>query len=530
MDAPLPSKNGKPYSTKLLAQDLVAYSFLQGGVQKATEFVKYIPVEYLETVGTYETQKEFINGEVVEKQVFVQANKKLQGFNSKKNTNIDIFGVALGRNAEGPSTFTKQYFQHNPSKAPKVPYKERNKEINGLFKYSDNNGKSPSFVSIKNKKGDTQAYSLFENVGNGMYQKIDTLGNKGVNEYEYRNDNVAAMNSTTINNTPKIVDNQVKESNGVPFNIVEGTTTVKELAQSIADAVLSPEQAHLSEAAKWLLPIIKNGSQKVIVDKTLAAAGRASRKTLDISINPEHTTEVSSDKTALVFIHELIHTVSAQEVSNYYQADGVTLRTDIPIPSHVQKLDVVFKKFVALHKDEIQDLQNKRNSNDASLGGGYTEREKELIYAGINIKEFITVSMTSPTFQQEMSKIPTAGNSNLWEDLKAAFMDIIEAIYPGLKNNTLAKDAIVASMNFINEESKGRRVVTEDLIPPDVHLILQEDEAKKLMYGNPTDTNLSNPVNDVKDENSQDLSISDTEINDNFVKEDKSACEGGLAI
>ena len=530
MDTPLPPKNGKPYSTKMLAQDLVSYSFLQGGVQKATEFVKYVPVEYLETVGTYETQKEFVNGEVVEKEVFVQANKKLQGFNSKKNTSIDIFGVALGRNAEGPSIFTKQYFQHNPSKAPKVPYKERNKEVNGLFKYVDNSGKSPSFVSIKNKKGDTQAYSLFENVGNGMYQKIDTLGNKGVNEYEYRNNNVAAMNSTTINNTPKIVDNQVKESNGVPFNIVEGITTVKELAQNIADAILSPEQVHLSEAAKWLLPIIKNGSQKVIIDKTLAAAGRASRKTLDISINPEHTTEVSSDKTALVFVHELIHTVSAQEVSNYYQADGVTLRTDIPIPSHVQKLDTVFKKFVALHKGEIQDLQNKRNSSDASLGAGYTQREKELIYAGINIREFITVSMTSPTFQQEMSKISTAGNSNLWEDLKAAFMDIIEAIYPDLKDNTLAKDAIVASMNFINEESKGRRVVTENIIPADVHLILQQEEAKKLMYGNPTDTNLNNPINDRVDENSEDISISTIEKNDTFVKEDKSACEGGLAI
>ena len=530
MDSPLPPKNGKPYSTKMLAQDLVSYSFLQGGVQKATEFVKYVPVEYLETVGTYETQKEFVNGEVVEKRVFVQANKKLQGFNSKKNTSIDIFAVALGRNSEGPSTFTKQYFQHNPNKAPKVPYTERNKQVNGLFNYVNSNGKSPSFVSIKNKKGDAQAYSLYENIGNGMYQKIDTLGNKGVNEYEYRNTNVSAMNSTTVNNTPKVVDNQVKESNGVPFNIVEGTTTVKELTQNIADAILSPEHAYLSEAAKWLLPIIKNGNQKVIVDKNLSAAGRASRKTLDISINPTHTTEVSSDKTASVFIHELIHTVSASEITNYYQADGVTLRVDIPIPSHVQKLNDVFQKFVALHKDEIQDLQNKRNSKDASLGEGYTEREKELIYAGINIREFITVSMTSPTFQEEMSKIPTAGNSNLWEDIKSAFMDIIEAIYPGIKDNTLAKDAIVASMNFINEESKGRRLVTEDLIPPDIQLMLEQEEANKLMYGNPSNTDLSNPDNDVRDENSVDLSISDTEINDNFVKEDKSACEGGLAI
>lgn len=530
MDAPLPPKDGKPYSTKMLAQDLVSYTFLQGGVQKATEFVKYVPVEYLETVGIYETQKEFVNGEIVEKQVFVQANKKLQGFNSKKNTSINIFGVALGTNPEGPSIFTKQYFQHNPNKAPKVSYKEVNKEVNGLFKYIDKAGKSPSFISTKNKKGDAQAYSLYENVGNGMYQKIDTLGNKGVNEYEYRNPNVAAINSTTVNNTPKVTDKEVKESNGIPFGIVEGTTTVKELAQNIADAVLSPEHAYLSEAAKWLLPLIKNGSQKIIIDKTLPAAGRASRKTLDITLNPTHTMEVSTDKTASVFIHELIHTVSAKEITNYYQADGSTLRTDIDIPAHVQKLNDAFQKFVALHKDEIQTLQNKRSGKDSSLGGGYTEREKELIYAGINIREFITVSMTSPMFQEEMSKIPTGENSNLWEDIKAVFMDIIEAIYPDLKDNTLAKDAIVASMNFINEESAGRKVVVEQIVPADVHLILQQEEANKLMYGNPASNELSNPANDVRDQNSEDFNISDIEKNDTFVKEDKSACEGGLAI
>jgi len=528
MDTPLPPKNGKPYSTKLLAEDLVSYSFLQGGVQKATEFVKYVPVEYLETVGAYETQKEFVNGEVVEKQVFVQANKKLQGFNSKKNTNINIFGVALGVNSQGPSIFTKQYFQHNPSKAPKVSYKERNKEVNGLFKYTNKAGKSPSFVSIKNKKGDAQAYSLYENVGNGMYQKIDTLGNKGVNEYEYRNSNVAAMNSTTINNTPKTIDTQAKSSNGVPFGIVEGVTTIKELTQSIADAVLTPKYAHLSEAAKWLLPIVKNGNEKVNIDRNLAAAGQAFKG--NISINPEHTTEVSTDKTALVFIHELIHTVSSKEVMTYYQTDKTTLRTDIPIPTHVQKLDKVFRKFVELHKDEIKDLQTKRNSKEESLGGGYTEREKELIYAGVNIREFMTVSMTSPTFQQEMSKISTAGESNLWEDLKALFMDLVETIYPDLKDNTLAKDAIMASMNFINEESKARRVVTEDLIPPDVQLILAQEEANKLQYGNPVNTELGNPANDPRDQNSEDISISTIEKNDTFVKEDKSACEGGLAI
>ena len=49
----------------------------------------------------------------------------------------------------------------------------------------------------------------------------------------------------------------------------------------------------------------------------------------------------------------------------------------------------------------------------------------------------MTVAMTSPTFQKELSEIPS-GESNLWEDIKAIFMDIIESIYPGIKNNSLA--------------------------------------------------------------------------------------------
>jgi hypothetical protein len=46
----------------MLAEDLIAYSYLEGGVQEATQFVKFIPVEVLETIGKYE-QSRFINAE-----------------------------------------------------------------------------------------------------------------------------------------------------------------------------------------------------------------------------------------------------------------------------------------------------------------------------------------------------------------------------------------------------------------------------------------------------------------------------------
>jgi hypothetical protein len=542
MDKPLPPKNGQPYSTKQLAEDLVAYSFLQGGVQKATEFVKYVPVEYLETVGAYETVKSFENGELVEKSVFVPANRKLQGFNSKKNSSIDIFGVALGVESsqvgKGPSMFTRQYFQHNPSKAPKMSSKGKKSEENGLLSYVSETGKSPAFISVKNKKGEGQRYSLYENVGNGVYQKIDTLGNKGVNEYEYRNANVISMNSITIPTTPKVENKVETADSGLPFNILEGKTTVKEVATAISEALLSPEYAHLATAAKWLLPVIKNGGQKVILDKNLPAAGRAGRESLAITLNPKYTTETSADTTALVFIHELIHTVSAKEVTAYYEADGVSLKSNIDIPPHVQKLHKVFESFRELYKDEIETLKNKRDNKDASLDTTYSEREREIIYAGVNIREFMTVALTSPVFQKELSQVPSKTHANLWEEIKDIFMNIINEIYPGLKDNTMAKDAIVASMNFINEESKVRREKQEqEVLPADIETEMAKENSTKPKYGVPQSSEVkpfnepnTDPSNNIRDENSGDLSITDTENIDTFAKEEKSACEGGLAI
>ena len=46
-DYSLPDRNGEPYSTRKLIQELTAYSYVGGGVvQKAVEFHKFLPIEY----------------------------------------------------------------------------------------------------------------------------------------------------------------------------------------------------------------------------------------------------------------------------------------------------------------------------------------------------------------------------------------------------------------------------------------------------------------------------------------------------
>ncbi len=46
----LPNYNGQSYSTRQLAKDLIAYSYLEGGIQEAIQFVKYIPISYLNII------------------------------------------------------------------------------------------------------------------------------------------------------------------------------------------------------------------------------------------------------------------------------------------------------------------------------------------------------------------------------------------------------------------------------------------------------------------------------------------------
>jgi len=48
---PVGKFNGIEYTSRTLAQDLVAAAFLEGGTQGAKQYLKYVPVSYLKTLG-----------------------------------------------------------------------------------------------------------------------------------------------------------------------------------------------------------------------------------------------------------------------------------------------------------------------------------------------------------------------------------------------------------------------------------------------------------------------------------------------
>jgi len=478
----LPFRNGQPYSTVNLAEDLVAYSLLQGGIQKATEFAKFVPIEMLESMGQYQGE------------TFMVANKKLQMFNTKHNSSIDLFSKVLGTKEDSMSTFTKQYFQHNPSKAPKANFKNVKNKKENSFEYNVEDKKYPTLLSVKdNKRNMPVSVSLFEHVGNGLYQKIDTLGNMGISEYEFGNDNVSSIKNLKKNVTPNIAtDDNVANISKKTFKVNENTS-VKDLLNQVANTELTPEYAHITEAAKWLLPII--GNDKLILDYNLDAAGRTTQGSKNVMLNPTHTLNVSDDKAAMTLLHEVIHTVTVDELSKHFDKGG-NIKADAP--KHVTNLVVVFNEFRKLLQPEITALIEKKALIDNAKKTGqtlpsdarYTERELGLIYAGTNIKEFITVALTSPMFQEEMNKIQyKATDKSLWDKLSDAILNLLDSIYPGLINNSMAKESIMASMHFIRMENNFREVESVDNIPNDVYLEMEKTQATPTQYAPLSDEN-----------------------------------------
>jgi hypothetical protein len=478
----LPFRNGQPYSTADLAEDLVAYSFLQGGIQKATEFAKFVPIEMLESMGQYQGD------------VFMAANQKLQMFNTKHNSSINLFGKVLGIKEDSMSTFTKQYFQHNPSKAPKANFKNVKNKKQNSFEYNVEDKKYPALLSVKdNKRNMPVSVSLFEHIGNGLYQKIDTLGNMGVSEYEFGNDNVSSIKNLKKNVTPNIAtDDNIANVSKKTFKVDENTS-VKDLLNQVANTELSAEYSHITEAAKWLLPII--GNDKLVLDYNLDAAGRTTKNSKDVTLNPTHTLNVSDDKAAMTLLHEVIHTVTVKELSNYFDEAG-NVKADAP--KHVTNLVIVFNEFKKLLQPEITALIEKKALIDNAKKTGqtlpsnteYTERELGLIYAGTNIKEFITVALTSPMFQEEMNKIQyKATDKSLWAKLSDAILNLLNSVYPGLINNSVAKESIMASMQFIRMENNFREIESVENIPNDVFMEMEKTQAQSIQYAPLSDKN-----------------------------------------
>ena len=275
--------NGMRMTLRDLAQELILYSYITGGIQEAIQFVKYIPASYLVTMPFTKKLSEIS---------YLDENF---GVTPNIDPIIDYY--------YNVPPFVEQFVQHNPDQIPVIiidDIKERVTDVDKLVSFSLKTGDpellqrigkpisvqsgvsyvSPLYVSIRNDKAG-KGYNLYKySLKDKVYKQIDTLGSFGNDEY---NSNVSSQRTLIKRNAAKVSPEErtqqpVKNQGNPLGEIVDGdhdmstisvetedtTDTQQSKAPTIQKILEGTLEAHVrqdgKEAMKELLNEIMNAS------------------------------------------------------------------------------------------------------------------------------------------------------------------------------------------------------------------------------------------------------------------------------
>jgi hypothetical protein len=465
-DKPLPDWNGKPFSTKQLAQNLVNYAYLEGGVQQAIQFIKYIPVEYLDQVGI-NTPQGFLSAATVLQRISVKRDPAV--FNK-------LLGTPSETNVE-KSPFIRQYFQHNPDQA--TSYSEDVMSASFGFENASketfilNLEETPKYISIRNKtksKLKQDKFSLYEHIGNNKYKRIGVLGIHGMNEYQ------AGVTSAVNSVMEKSIPTPIQQESGTPqksqgplntFNkafdaslgTVQNNTSATDTLKAIVNSSNS-KSARYKALAKALLPFASVNT-KVSISTTEAvfgvgADGAYVADTDTIIVD----SKLAKEKREGVFIHELVHALTLKDLKKYYEMDTEGFYTILKsgAPSHVRQLDAVWKLYID-NTDPVLREKAKQKTLDlrAKRPVIFTTQEREIGYPSVDIFEFLAVAIESEKFQKYLNSIVLPGGQTLLDKFIEAIKTILTEIGVEIKKGSLAEKSLNEILNFIQVESEIKK-------------------------------------------------------------------------
>jgi len=484
LNLPLPPKNGKPYSTVLLAEDLVAYAFLEGGIQEATQFIKFVPVELLEAMGKLD-----------KKGNFVSIAKLLRMLNSKSSSNKNILNNALGIRMGQPSYFTTQYFQHNPSQSKKIQFKDVIPADENYNSFSLDSQKTTleNYLHV----GKEGAIRLYEHQGGGVYTEIPVIKSMGISQYHYGSNYATGITETTF--TPP-VKSIVEDESKTVVGPAE-TMTIQKLMEEIGDYQLKEGYEHLTTLAKWLAPYTKGQNTLTIADIQKGSLGFTTAG-LDITLNKK--VFKSKEILAQTMVHEFIHHVTTKELAKYYDPSFTNLKEGIEIPQHVKDLHTAFT-FLQDKVSKVQGYQEFMDSLAIYKNPGSATQEKmeahkilaaspfkDLFYASYNIKEFIAMSLTDSVIQSQLNALGfPKTNKSVLEKIWEALQELFSTTFPSIKEDTLAFEALKSSMKFIEIENKARQNNSVPLPNKQIDKDFYKAKEESLMYQKPSEEDTS---------------------------------------
>lgn len=413
----LPDYNGKPMTIQKLAQNLVTYSYLEGGIQKATQFIRHIPLEYLDVFGIADN----LNN--------VNLNK-LSSFGVDSTKLQDKYYVG---------DLVKQYIQHNPRKVSSTD------ELDDFF-VLDEMGENflhsfdKDLVQQGIKNSGVNLYQLLEGSKGLGYYKIPILGTTGMNEYNFDK----SVNSLINRNEPKVDSQKSIEitPNKIPYIFNESSLDlIKQL-----DNPLAKEYVTLNKDIKFE------------ISKGYKYEGAYGNDTIYISEG--FLEQVKSGNKSIAYLERVI-------LEEYTHA--ITKKALIN-PSSKQKdiVDKIIRYYKRAEKEiaknygqkALEDL--KARFSNPSSPKSLSKTERKYIYGGINIVEFVGHIMTNPDFQEMLNKVTYEKEGrpeSFWNKIKDLLVKLISNITNiPLKDNSLTTLAIaevldLVKVNNIKEES-----------------------------------------------------------------------------
>lgn len=454
MNAQLPTFNGVPYNTRLLAQDLVNYAYLEGGIQEIQQFVKYVPISYLEAMGF--------------------TKDMIERYNNYPN---------YLSQRDGTPSFTRQFFQHNPEYATRIKtFKngltydamKAKKLFNALTaqelilsdgEQRENGVLKNTFISIHDPEAKGNKYILFERdpSNENRFVKRNSVGYFGLAEYDSTKKISTSLKNSSVEipgkpNTATVIDTSNTDMTVQDFGIGESPT------QQVVDKMLELDNQY----TKVFEPFRNYVPEGLVieVDQT-KGTGRYNRAQNTITINPD-TVSRGSEFLSRILVKELMHAMTANYVSNYLNDKGAYLD-----PNTSQQVPLPVRKLKVLYGELLNSGATLKNSQGVSLedfvqnyqkGSAVSREDFNKFYGFTDIHEFMEMAMTEPEFRKFLDDISSrearATGQSFLDRLKSIFKDI----WSNITNRQVSRETVdtISDIIFSTRDDVGPNSPTNE--------------------------------------------------------------------
>lgn len=488
--------NGQKYTTRTLAQELIAAAFLEGGNQGAKQYLKYIPISYLKT---------------------------LEFGNYLKSIDFDfqnLFGGIIINDQNSylyPSNFTRQFFQNNPERVKTITTEsiqgfDKSKGNPSRFKLTKE-GIAENLVFINDPEtGDeiatqTQFVSIYDNKENGKYAlyefdsatreyiKIPVLkGNYGFVQYDPQltsNSNVEVSHPNYIQpeeiQEEEIIVNENRIEKFEDLNIrlnLSNKEALDNLLNSLelSSSVYSYNRKLIEEFRNIKLPA--NFKLKYIQESQKESKASYNSATNTLLLNISQLRDLPADELATVVLHELTHTFTSDPIKKYESGNLESLSQE-QIAS-IKKLESLQKQYVnylvetgdgkgltaffntyhnwryergMISKEVLDNLIAKGpkgiDSNFQLLPeADFSKESQSKYYGAIKLTEFVSMALTDRGFQEQLNNVIDKDGRPFWSKIVDSLVELLQSLGLNIKPNSLLASALEESMSLIQKSQR----------------------------------------------------------------------------